>query len=200
VQICAGPELAALVSVRSYELCSADLEGLAFLVTSIPSASYTLSVSSFMRSPDLWWGEFDEDTMFRASKTWIHQHSRTTFSLPLFPFFVLFCFEKTSNIWFYPRFLCYLVSASCLPKQCQVWVWGFTSWSGPYVKPHIGWLLPQALCHHCPSINLQIKSFVVVLIYMFCFDNLWSTMSNILALRNEVSHCIHIPETESEQK
>ena len=47
VQICAGLVHAASVSVSSYESCSAGLEDLVFLVSSIPSSSYTFSVFLF---------------------------------------------------------------------------------------------------------------------------------------------------------
>lgn len=45
--------LSALGSVSSYELCSVDLEGLVLLVSYILSASYTLSVSSFLGYSEL---------------------------------------------------------------------------------------------------------------------------------------------------
>jgi len=48
--------------------------------------------------------------------------------------------------------------------------WSHTiSWSGSS-QSHIGWLLPQVLCYHCPSISCrQIKGSVTGLVFIFLF-------------------------------
>lgn len=61
--ICAGPVLAALVSVSSYELCSADLQSLDLLVSYIPSSSHTSFFKGFLEPQK---EGFDADIPFRA--------------------------------------------------------------------------------------------------------------------------------------
>lgn len=60
---------AASVSVNSYGLCSCCLVGLVFLVSSIPSDSYTLPASSSMRFPEFWGEGFDGDLPFRTERS-----------------------------------------------------------------------------------------------------------------------------------
>lgn len=65
-----------------------------------------------------------------------------------------YCYEK-SSIWFYFRTLGYLVSDSWSPKMWQLW---FESHGeGHNSNQTLGWLLLQALGHHCPNIFCRQK-------------------------------------------
>ena len=61
-----GPRHLASYSASAHELCSVNLEGLMFLVTSIPFDSYKFSTPSSPMSPELREEKFDEDISFRT--------------------------------------------------------------------------------------------------------------------------------------
>lgn len=69
----AAPVFAAWVSVGSYKICSADLEGLVLLMFSMLSGSHTSSTEF----PELWVVGFDRKILLRA------MCSKAVFSLPL---------------------------------------------------------------------------------------------------------------------
>ena len=66
VQTCAGPVLAASVSVSSYKLCSVDLEGLVLLVYTILSCHNTFSASFSIGFPEFQGKGFDGSILSRA--------------------------------------------------------------------------------------------------------------------------------------
>jgi hypothetical protein len=71
--------------------------------------------------------------------------------------------------WFYSKPLGYLISTRLLLKQYSKKKMGSISWSGPWVKSYVGWLLSQGLCHIFQEELLLNQFFVVVLFLVLIF-------------------------------